>query len=111
MSRSSADAVIHIQDVLHLSDTELGRLFGVTRQTITGWRRTHPPSSRQDKLATIDALLSLLEHHLDPVRLPGIVRTPATAYDGRSMLDLIAADRHDRLLVLTRQSFEFSGRS
>jgi hypothetical protein len=36
------------------------------------------------------------------------VRAPAQAYDGKSMLELIAADRHEWLLASVRASFDYA---
>jgi hypothetical protein len=39
--------------------------------------------------------------------VPGIVRRPAEVYGGLTMLEMIAADRHEELLEFTRASFDF----
>ena len=59
------------------------------------------------KLAALASLADLLEAKLKSGRLPGIARRPADAYGGLSMLDMIAADRHDELLQSVRESFEW----
>jgi hypothetical protein len=91
-----------------LSKSELGRLFGVTRQAIDGWLVHGVPSERQDKLATLLALADLLERKLKTERIPGIARRPAEAYGGLTMLELIAADRQRELLGMVRASFDWS---
>jgi hypothetical protein len=91
-----------------LSKSELGRLFGVTRQAVDGWLAHGVPPDRQDKLATLLALADLLERKLKTDRIPGIARRPADAYGGKTMLDLIAADRHRELLGTARASFDWS---
>ena len=50
--------------VFELSKSELGRLFGVTRQAIDGWRVGGVPADRQEKLASMLALADLLERKL-----------------------------------------------
>jgi hypothetical protein len=91
-----------------LSKSELGRLFGVSRQAIDGWLAHGVPADRHEKLATLLALADLLERKLKADRIPGIARRPADAYGGRTMLELIAADRQSELLALTRESFCWS---
>jgi len=91
-----------------LSKSELGRLFGVTRQSIDGWLAHGVPSDRQEKLATLLALADLLERKLKPRRIPGVARRPAEAYGGGTMLELIASDRQRELLELVRESFDWS---
>lgn len=91
-----------------LSKSELGRLFGVSRQATDGWLRHGIPADRQDTLATLLALGDLLERKLKVERIPGIARRPAEAYGGKTMLELIAAGRHRELLGLVRTSFDWS---
>jgi hypothetical protein len=40
--------------------------------------------------------------------LPGVARKQAHAYGGLSMLEMIAADRHEELLATVRASFDFA---
>ena len=92
---------------LDLSKTELGGLFGVSRQAVDRWRRDGVPAERQEKLSALLALVDLLERKLKPGRLSGVARRPAAAYDGETMLDLIRQDRHGELLESTRTSFDW----
>ncbi len=97
-----------IRQVFGLSITELGGLFGVTRQAAGLWLADGPPAARRAKAATVAAAADLLAHRLKPARVPGIVRRPADAYGGRTMLELIALDEHDWLLESVRRSFDYS---
>ena len=97
-----------IEEPLELSKTELGRLFGVSRQAIDGWHRHGVPPARQAKAATVAATVDLLAHRLKRERLPGVARRPARAYGGLSMLEMIARDRHDELHALVRRSFDWA---
>lgn len=81
-----------------LTQTDLGRLFGVKRQAIAQWLEQGIPAARQPKLLTILKIADLLQWNVLPERIPAIVRTPAPAYGDRSMIHVIAADEHDRLL-------------
>jgi hypothetical protein len=94
--------------VFALSKSQLGRLFGVSRQAVDGWLTHGVPADRQDKVATLLALTDLLERKLKPGRIPGIARRPAEAYGGETMLELITADRQRELLALVRDSFAWS---
>lgn len=91
-----------------LSVTDLARLFGVRRQAVQQWLQEGVPASRQPKLATILHIADLLERNLVPQRIPAVVRSPAQAYGGVSMLDAIAGDRHEQMLQLVRRSFDWS---
>jgi transcriptional regulator with XRE-family HTH domain len=94
-----------IMDAFDLSKTDTARLFGVSRQAISQWLSDGVPTDRQEKVTALLALLDILQRKLKAERLPGIARRPAPAYGGLTMLDLIAGDRHDELLGITRESF------
>ena len=96
-----------IIDAFALSKTDAAKLFGVTRQAVDGWLAGGVPAERQEKVATLLALCDLLQRKLKPDRLPGVARRPADAYGGRTMLELIAADRHGELLQSVRESFDW----
>jgi hypothetical protein len=97
-----------IEESLGLSKTELGRLFGVSRQAIDSWHAHGVPAARQAKAAAVASFADLISHQLKSERVPGIVRRPAAAYGGLSALELIENDRQDELLMLTRRSFDWA---
>lgn len=97
-----------IVDAFALSKADLGRLFGVSRQAADQWLDSDVPSDRTGKASTVLAIADLLAHRLKPGRLPGVARRPAPAYGGLTMLDMIAADRHEELLESARASFDFA---
>lgn len=97
-----------IMDTFALTYTDVGRLFGVSRQGVTQWLADGIPGDRQAKAATIAQVAALLRHSLVPERIPGLARQPADVYGGRSMLDMIEEDEHVRLLELTRRSFDWA---
>lgn len=94
--------------VFELSKSELGRLFGVTRQAIDSWLDGGVPADRQEKLTSMLALADLLERKLKAGRVPGVARRAGDAYGGLTMLEMIAADRHDELLASVRASFDWA---
>jgi hypothetical protein len=97
-----------LMDALDLSKTELGSLFGVRRQAVDQWLERGVPPDRQEKVMTLVAICDLLERKLKAGRLAGVARRPADAYGGRTMLEMIAADRHRELLELVRHSFDWA---
>jgi len=97
-----------VRAVFGLSITELGALFGVTRQAAGLWLTDGPPAARRAKAAAAAAIADLLAHRLKPARVPGVARRPAPAYGGRSMLEVIAADEHEWLLEDVRRSFDYA---
>jgi len=102
------DPLRDVQAALDLNLTELGELFGVSRQAAAQWVGRGVPGDRQAKVATVAAACDLLERKLKPGRLPGIARRPARAYGGRTMLQVIADDDHDWLLDSVRESFDWA---
>ena len=96
-----------IAETFELNETELGRLFGVSRQAVGQWRERGVPSSRKAKVATLAAIGDLLRHQLKRERIPGVARRPADAYGGRSMLEMIERDRQDELQAEIRSSFDW----
>jgi DNA-binding XRE family transcriptional regulator len=95
-------------DAFELSKTELASLFGVRRQAVDQWLERGVPSERQEKVQTLVAICDLLERKLKPGRLAGVARRPADVYSGKTMLELVAADRHRELLELVRDSFDWA---
>jgi transcriptional regulator with XRE-family HTH domain len=95
-----------VREAYGLSEADLARLFGVTRQAVAQWQE-FPPAKRA-KAATVLSVADLLTYRLKPGRLPMVARKPAAVYGGITMLDMIAADRHEELLRLTRESFDFA---
>ena len=97
-----------VEDAFALSKTEMGRIFGVSRQAIDQWHERGIPSGRQEKAATVAAVADLLRHQLKEERVAGVVRRPARAYGGLTALEMIARDRQDELLEIVRGSFDWA---
>lgn len=105
---ASTDPLARVTKLFGLDRTELARLFGISRQALDHWRRQGVPPDRQAKLTTILSIGELLDKNLRPGVVPGVVRTPAPAYDGRTMLQRIEADDHAALLESVRASFDWA---
>lgn len=97
-----------IADVFELNDTELGRLFDVSRQRIAQWREEGVPVTHQPKLNAIARIADVLERNLMPDRIPGIVRTVAPAFGRRTLLEQIEQGRHDDALRRVEDSFDWA---
>jgi predicted transcriptional regulator len=97
-----------IKEVFDLSLTQLGALFGVSRQAVSQWLEVGVPEDRLEKVATVGSIADLLEYRLRTERIPGVVRREASAYGGISALEMIKQDRHDELLASVKGSFEWS---
>jgi len=94
--------------VFGLSVTEAADLFGVRRQAVSQWLDRGVPAARAAKVTAVARVADLLDRMLVSDRVPGIARTPADAYGGLTMLEMVAADRHDELLAIVRDSFDWA---
>ena len=106
--QADASDLERAQHVFGLSVTELAGLFGVTRQAASLWLADGPPAARRAKAAAVAGIADILARRLKPARIPGIARRPAPEYGGKTMLELIAAERHDWLLGSVRRSFDYA---
>lgn len=106
---NEADPLLErIRNVFDLSLTELGDLFGVSRQAVTQWLEYGIPEDRLAKVTTVVAVADLFDYRLRSERIPGIVRREAAAYGGRTALQMIKQGDHQALLETARDSFTWS---
>lgn len=107
-AETSDASLRRIQELFELTRTDLGSMFGASRQAVSSWLSRGVPPARKPKVYTVLNIAELLERKLKRGRLPAVVRRPAGAYGGRSMIEVIEADRHDELLESVRESFDWS---
>lgn len=81
-----------IRTGLELSETELGALFGVSRQAVSQWREKGIPANRADAVAHVLQTVDLLERKLVAGRLPLVARRPADRLGGKSILQALTDD-------------------
>lgn len=93
---------------LELSQDDLGRMFGVSGETIRRWERgsTAIPADRRSAILAAESSLRRLQDLFRPGRLPTVVRRAAEAFDGDTALEWIlrgriadVADRYEVALV------------
>lgn len=97
-----------VRELFDLSFTELGELFGTSRQAVSAWLEQGVPTARQPKLHTLWEIGELLDRKLQPGRIPAVFRKPAAAYEGASMFDWVSGDRHDAVLDRLRSTFDWA---
>jgi hypothetical protein len=85
----AADQLNFIAHAFGLSETDLGRLFKVSRQAVGQWRDRGVPPERAAQVDRIVELAQFLQRRLVPQRIPEIVRTPAKSLGGESMLAVL----------------------
>jgi predicted transcriptional regulator len=104
--RRSGEQLGRVLSVWDLTQSEVGRLFGVSRQAVSKWLRTGVPTDRIEVVADLAAATDLLVRYLKRDRIPAVVRREAPALGGRSLLDLVAEDRADEALAACREMFD-----
>lgn len=97
-----------VMRVWQLSRTELGTLFGVSRQAASKWITDGVPADRAPHVADVEAITDLLEHYLKRERIPAVVRRPAPGLGGTSLVELVSSGRGAEALQLTRRMFAFT---
>ena len=80
----------------------------VTRQTVEEWLSGGLPAERLTKIGAIAEISDILRHWLREGMPAVVARRPAKAYDGRTMLEVLADDDHEWLLEDVRESFNFA---
>ena len=94
--------------VLDVSLSEAGRLFGVSRSAVEQWLQRGVPPARLARAANLARIADILERNLKPERIAAVVREPAEAYGGASVLELVRAGRDDEARTLLEQAFDWS---
>lgn len=93
---------------LGLNRVELGDLFGVSRQAVSGWIDEGIPPSRLPDVSRILRVVSVLTRKLKPGRTALVARRPAADFGGRTLLDALHDDP-DKTLALVEESLDWSG--
>jgi hypothetical protein len=106
-AREQASPLRRAMDTLDLTSSDVASLMGVKRQAVDKWLLAGPPPERAPKVAAIAAIGDILRYRLRDGLPVAVVRRPAEAYGGRTMLEVIAADEHDWLLRSVEDSFDF----
>lgn len=91
-----------------LTRTDLGQLFGVSRQAVSKWIADGVPAERIPQVADLTAITDLLAHYLKRDRIPAVVRRPAPNLGGSSLLEIVAEGRMADAVALTRRMFTFA---
>jgi hypothetical protein len=90
-----------------LSHADVAAMFSLSRQAIAKWLNIGVPKERVTAVADMAAATDLLQHHLKPDRISAVVRRPAAALGGRSLLDLATAGETAEVLAACRAMFQF----
>lgn len=105
-ARRTGEDLGRVLAVWDLSQADAGRLFDVSRQAVGKWLANGVPVERAAAVADLAAATDILVHHLKRERIPAVVRRPAPALDGASLLDLVAAGDTRGTLEACRAMFD-----
>lgn len=105
-ARATAGQLPRVLRVWGLSATEAARIFGVSRQAFAKWGRAGVPAERLAAVGDLAAATDLLVHYLKPERIPVVVRRPAEALGGRSLVDLATSGDTAGVLTACRAMFD-----
>ena len=105
--RRAGRSLRRILQVWGLNQSEAARFFGVTRQALSKWLDRGIPSERVRAIGDLAAATDLLVRHLKRDRIPAVVRRPAAALGGQSLVDLLADFRAREVLDACRSMFDF----
>jgi hypothetical protein len=90
--RGYDDPLVQISRELELTMTELGALFGVTRQAATEWLDRGIPSGRLADVSAVLSTVRTLNRKLKAGRVAMVARRPAPALGGATLLEALTAD-------------------
>lgn len=105
--RLATDQLTRVMTLWKLSRSELGRLFGVSRQGVTKWIDEGVPAERVQQVADLVAMNDLLVRHLKRDRIAAVVRRSAPNLGGVSLLHLVGQGHSREALAATRRMFDF----
>ncbi len=80
-----------------LSATQLGKMFGISRQAASKWLAEGVPASRRDQVALLGQATDLLDQWVKRERIPAVVRRPVEALGGRTRLEVALAGEFETL--------------
>jgi hypothetical protein len=89
-----------------LSLSEASRMFGVSRQALAKWRSRGVPADRMPALTDLASATRLLERRIKRERIPAVVRRPAEALGGRSLLEIARTVEHAAVLEGVERMFD-----
>jgi hypothetical protein len=91
-----------------ISATQLGQMFGISRQAASKWLLDGAPASRRDQVAVLGQATDLLDQWVKRERIPAVVRRPVEVLGGRTRLEVALAGEFDVLLAELRDTFDLT---
>ncbi len=100
--RVRADQLRHVMTRWRLSGGDVARIFRVSRQAVAKWLASSPPAEREPQVADLVAATEVLERYVRRERIAAVVRRPAPALGGHSLLQLAQQGRTAEVLDAVR---------
>lgn len=95
-----------LQRLWGLSSSETARVFGVSRQAFSKWRKHGIPSSHAQALSDLSAATDMLDHYVKRERIPAVVQRRAPKLGGHSLYDLACEGAHAKVRSAVAQMFD-----
>ena len=80
-----------------ISATQLGEMFGISRQAASKWLAEGAPAGRRDQVAILGQATDLLDQWVKRERIPAVVRRPVEVLGGRTRLDVALTGEFEAL--------------
>ena len=94
LNASPLQRTIRLWDI---SATQLGQMFGISRQAASKWLADGAPANRRDQVAILGQATDLLDQWVKRERIPAVVRRPIEVLGGRSRLEVALAGEFEAL--------------
>lgn len=91
-----------------ISATQLGEMFGISRQAASKWLSDGAPAGRRDQVALLGQATDLLDQWIKREQIPAVVRRPVEQLDGRSRLDVALAGEFELLRDELADTFDLT---
>ncbi len=91
-----------------ISATQLGKMFGISRQAASKWLAEGAPAARRDQVAVLGQATDLLDQWVKRERIPAVVRRPVDALGGRTRLDVALAGEFELLRDEVADTFDLT---
>ena len=91
-----------------ISATQLGEMFGISRQAASKWLAEGAPASRRDQVALLGQATDLLDQWVKRERIPAVVRRPVEVLGDRTRLDVALAGEFEALRDELYETFDLT---
>jgi hypothetical protein len=109
-ARKSTDrrSLSQVAEAFGLDAAGLAVMLRVSVAELERWERAGVPAARQRELDDIVFVAETLDRKLKPGTVAQVVRRPAAAYGGQSLLDLLTVGHHEQARRAVAGSFDWA---